>query len=109
MRVRTILLQPLAPPKPAPAAACNGCGLCCAAEPCPLGLALSRRRQGACAALQWRAGEGRYACGVLDDPGRWLPWLPSDLARRLARRWIAAGQGCDCDLEPEPAAPGLLR
>ena len=45
----------------------------------------------------------RYACGVLDDPGRWLPGLPSVLARRLARRWIAAGRGCDCDLEPAPA------
>jgi hypothetical protein len=103
MHVRTILLQPQAPPKPTVSAACNGCGLCCAAEPCPLGMAVSRRRQGACAALLWRADEGRYACGVLDDPGRWLPGLPSVLARRLARRWIAAGRGCDCDLEPAPA------
>ena len=109
MRVRTILLHPLAPPKPAPTASCNGCGLCCAAEPCPLGLALTRRRQGACAALQWHADEGRYACGVLVDPGRWLPWLPSALVHRLARRWIAAGQGCDCDLEPAPAAVELPR
>jgi hypothetical protein len=91
-QVRTIFLQPEAPPKPAPGAACNGCGLCCAAEPCPLGMLVSRRRQGACAALQWQAAENRYRCGLLAEP---RPWLPA----ALARRWIAAGAGCDSDLQ----------
>jgi hypothetical protein len=96
---RVILLHREAPPKPAAGAACNGCGVCCAHEPCPLGMLLSRRRHGACAALQWRDAEGRYACGALADPARWLPWLPSRLARALARRWIAAGRGCDSTLQ----------
>jgi hypothetical protein len=94
-----ILLQADAPPKPAVGAPCNGCGICCAAEPCPLGVLVSRRRRGACAALQWHAAERRYRCGVVIDPRRHLPWMPAAWASRLARRWISAASGCDCRLE----------
>lgn len=97
MRHAVILLRPDAPPKPPTGQACNGCGVCCAWAPCPLGMVLSRRRQGACRALDWD-GE-RYRCGVLVSPGRWLPWLPAGLARRLAWRWIAAARGCDAELD----------
>lgn len=86
-----------APPKPAHGAPCNGCGLCCLAQPCPLGMLLSRRRQGPCAALRWDAARQRYLCGALDV--RWLA--------PLARRWIAAGSGCDAQVTVEPCdAPG---
>jgi hypothetical protein len=88
-----------APAKPAPGAACNGCGLCCLAEPCPMGMLISRRRHGACSALQWSEAEGRYHCGVVADPTRHLRWLPRRWARALALRWIASGVGCDADLE----------
>lgn len=98
MQDRVILLRAAAPPKPAPGAACNGCGLCCAAQPCPLGMLLSRRRHGRCRALRWQADDGRYVCGVLARPRHWLPWLPTALARRLAARWIAAARGCDSTL-----------
>ena len=104
MTVRVILLHPLAPPKPVPGAACNGCGVCCTAEPCPLGQVLSRRRTGACAALTWSESGSRYSCGVLDEPRRWLPVLPVRWAQSLARRWIAAGRGCDSDFEAGPTA-----
>ena len=104
MPQRVILLQPAAPPKPALGTSCNGCGVCCAAEPCPLGQLLSRRRRGACAALQWKAVDARYHCGALADPGRWLRPLPPAWARTLARRWIAAGRGCDSDFDAQPAA-----
>jgi hypothetical protein len=93
-----ILLHPAAPAKPAVDAACNGCGMCCAAEPCPLGAWFSRRLHGACAALEWDAVGTRYVCGALASPGRWLPWLPKWLARRLVYRWIAASRGCDSTL-----------
>ncbi len=101
-----IYLHPAAPPKPAAGAACNGCGVCCTWQPCPVGVLLSRRRHGACVALRFEPGAGRYVCGLLADPGvalRWLPlhgqrWLLS-LVKRLARRWIAVGAGCDCDAE----------
>ncbi len=100
-----IHLHPAAPAKPATGATCNGCGVCCAAEPCPLGVALSRRRSGACVALEWHEADTRYRCGALASPTRWLPWLPAPLTRALARRWIAAGRGCDTEFEPMPA-PG---
>ncbi len=96
---RVILLQAGAPPKPTVGADCNGCGVCCAAEPCPLGVLLSGRRHGACRALLWRSEEQRYRCGAVAAPQRFVPVLPAAWTRRLARRWIAAARGCDCSLE----------
>ncbi|MFD1839564.1 hypothetical protein [Paracidovorax cattleyae] len=92
-----------APPQPAFGAPCNGCGLCCLAEPCPLGMVVSRRRSGPCAALRWSPGTapgiaGRYVCGLVADPAAVTGWRRAWALRwmaRLARRWIAAGQGCD--------------
>lgn len=97
-----IWLQPDAPHKPAEGAPCNGCGLCCLAEPCPLGMVISRRRHGACDALRWDVVAGRYWCGVLHEPAAWLPaWAraAAPALRWLAQRWIAAGVGCDAALE----------
>ena len=94
-----------APPKPALGHTCNGCGACCAAEPCPLSRALLGHRDGPCPALTWVAAEDRYACGLVRAPAghlRWLPAAAEGLARRLARRWIAAGTGCDFDAEVLP-------
>jgi hypothetical protein len=106
MSRQVIQIHPAAPAKPAPAAPCNGCGVCCAAEPCPIGVLVSGRRRGACAALAWNAGAGLYRCGLVAAPRAVLPWLPAALApllSRLARRWISAASGCDSDLVVEPA------
>jgi hypothetical protein len=97
MRHDVILLRSDAPAKPALGQPCNGCGVCCAWAPCPLGMLLSRRRQGPCRALVWQAGQ--YRCGVLVSPRTYLRWLPGRLTRALARRWIGAAQGCDADLQ----------
>jgi hypothetical protein len=97
-----IALHRAAPAKPALGAPCNGCGVCCASEPCPLSRLLLGHRSGACPALTWQ-GE-RYVCGLVAAPAAQLAWLPSalaPLAARLARRWIAAGAGCDCDASLE--------
>ena len=104
MSHRIILIQPDAPVKPPAGQPCNGCGVCCLAEPCPAGVLVSRRRTGACAALEWHADGGVYRCGLVTSPGRYVgpPWL-ARWAARLAPRWIAAGAGCDCDLEPQSA------
>lgn len=104
---QVILIEPAAPAKPALGAPCNGCGVCCLAEPCPLGMLVSRRRHGACEALRWHAGEVRYRCGMVDDPrevlgARW--GFAAPLIRRLARRWISAGSGCDAALDVERGA-----
>lgn len=103
---RVIHIESEAPAKPALGAPCNGCGVCCLAEPCPLGMVLSRRRRGACAALRWSLAEARYTCGalsasteVLGHFGRW------PVVRRWVARWIAAGRGCDASLEVVRAAP----
>jgi len=101
MSRQVIRLHPDAPAKPAEAAPCNGCGVCCAAEPCPVGVLVSRRRTGACAALTWHPDAGLYRCGLLADPEAVLPWLPAalaPLASRLARRWTSAASGCDSSL-----------
>jgi len=79
-----------APAKPALGVACNGCGQCCLAEPCPVGMVVSRRRRGACAAVHWDGQ--RYRCGVLASARGWR--------RRLIARWIGAGRGCDSSAAP---------
>ena len=107
---QVILIHPEAPPKPALGAACNGCGVCCLAEPCPLGMLASRRRRGACRALRWSEPQRRYVCGMVAAPLEVLGWrghLAQALAPRLARwarRWISAGRGCDADIVVEPRA-----
>jgi len=78
-----------------------------------LGVVLSRRRRGACGAVQWSETLNLYRCGAIVAPRqviearlapRWL-WLAPALAwvlGRLARRWIAAGIGCDSSVEAGP-------
>ena len=97
---RIIHIEADAPLKPPEGKPCNGCGLCCLAEPCPVGMVVSRQRRGPCAALVWQAGERRYRCGLLTTPlqhFRW-PWL-ARLGTAWARRMISAGSGCDADIE----------
>lgn len=114
VRYTVAWLQPEAPTKPAEGAPCNGCGLCCLAEPCPLGVLVSRRRSGPCVALRWSDDDRRYWCGMVADPsgviGTTQPWVVRCLSA-LARRWIASGVGCDARLEvqgqsaPPPSSP----
>lgn len=105
-----ILIHPDAASKPEPGAPCNGCGVCCLLEPCPLGVVLSRRRRGACVAVRWHADVQQYRCGALSAAAevlqkalpwplrRLAPWLAPGLVR-LAKRWIAVDQGCDSNVE----------
>ena len=107
MSRQIIRLHPAAPAKPAESAPCNGCGVCCAAEPCPVGMLVSGRRTGACEALLWNPDDGRYRCGLVGAPQVVLPRLPSALAplvSRLALRWISAASGCDSSLVVESEA-----
>ena len=119
-----IYIQPAAPAKPVVGAACNGCGVCCLVAPCPLGVILSGRRTGACDALRWEGLDqeggntvGFYRCGAITQPDDVLfgvlpralkvgiPALAWGLGR-LAKRWIAAGKGCDSTVEVAQVAPG---
>ncbi len=91
--MQIIRIHPDAPLKPAEGKPCNGCGVCCLAEPCPVGVLVSMRLRGACRALRWSDEERRYRCGVV---GR-----GTGLFARWARRLIAAGVGCDSDASVE--------
>ena len=83
--------------KPPTGAACNGCGVCCLAEPRPVGMIVSLKRRGACRALAWSDADQRYRCGMMNASGWWRRWVV---------RLIAAGQGCDSDAELEAVEPG---
>lgn len=91
MSARVIAIHADAPAKPVPGEPCNGCGVCCIAEPCPLGMLISLRRRGPCDMLRWSESPGRYVCGAVQGRSR--------LGAALARRWIGAGRGCDSDAE----------
>ena len=106
----TIPIHSLAPAKAEEGAACNGCGVCCLFEPCPIGIILTGRRLGACAALRWDDALVQYRCGAivatrevlqqaLPNGARWLAVALAPVLRRLGLRWIAAGTGCDSHLE----------
>jgi hypothetical protein len=102
MAQSVIYLHAEAPAKPAVGAACNGCGVCCAWQPCPLGVLVSGRRQGMCTALRWDGAARLYRCAMVQAPESAWPALPRPLRpalRRLAHRWIAAGAGCDCSAD----------
>jgi hypothetical protein len=105
-----IPIHPQAPGKVAEGVACNGCGVCCLFEPCPLGILLFRSRTGACRALHWDDTLVQYRCGAvvaprnvlvlaLPDRTSWLAGVLAPLLRRAGLRWIAAGSGCDSSLE----------
>ncbi len=116
---QVIHIHTQAPAKPVEGAPCNGCGVCCLTQPCPLGIVLSGTRTGACTALRWRDDTSRYICGALAEPyavvqsrlPRGLAWLTRPLSAvlpRLAYRWIAAGIGCDSSLQPLAPAPASV-
>jgi hypothetical protein len=109
-QARVIHIRSAAPRKPARGEPCNGCGVCCLAAPCPLGMLLSRRTQGDCAVLAWDEVHELYRCGALSQAQqvlqqalpRWLNFLVRPLSvalSRLGRRWIAANLGCDSELD----------
>jgi hypothetical protein len=98
---QVIRLHVAAPPKPAEHQPCNGCGVCCASAPCPLGVLASGRLHGPCAALTWVDEDRLYRCGLILRPQDHLPGLlrrAAPLLAALARRCTAAGVGCDCNL-----------
>jgi hypothetical protein len=100
-----------APAKPAEGQPCNGCGVCCALETCPAARLIFLKIKGPCPALEWSEsaeGHGYYRCGLLLTPKRYLQFLPlvaSAWVSRLFARWIAAGKGCDCNVETVSGTP----
>jgi hypothetical protein len=104
----TIQIHAGAPDKPVPGAPCNGCGVCCMVEPCPVSALLLAHKENTCPALVWQNDTKLYRCGMLISPARYCRWLPARLNRPiifLVRRWLAIATGCDCSIEVE-SEPG---
>jgi len=94
-----------APAKPALGLPCNGCGVCCAAAPCPVSAFFLKHKEGACPALIWEKQEFKYRCGMVLAPSSSCHWLPAILDRYASmfmRRWIALDVGCDSEVETKP-------
>ena len=97
-----IELHPLAPRKPELDARCNGCGVCCAVEPCPVAYLFLFQFRGRCRALLWQNDEGRYLCGMVVCPDRYLRLIPIRFRERMGKyyaRRIATEVGCDFEAE----------
>jgi len=88
-------------PKPAEGAPCNGCGLCCIAEPCGISLQLGATAGQSCPFLIYE--EARFWCGVIKRPLAVLPHLGLTAEKAGALSEAAAdalggvGGGCDSD------------
>lgn len=101
---QSIELHEKSPPKPPLGEACNGCGVCCAAEPCPVAHIFLFQRRGRCRALLWQEENNRYACGMVLAPHLYSPLVPKMFgawAGAFFARGIAAGSGCDAKIEVE--------
>jgi hypothetical protein len=99
---RLIWLKVAAPAKPLLGQTCNGCGVCCTAEPCPVARVFLWQWRGSCRALMWIEAGHHYRCGMLLQPSSYLRILPVSWQAgfsRLVARWIAAGTACDSDAE----------
>ncbi len=102
MSAQVIWLHSQAPAKPDLGQACNGCGVCCAAEPCPLARLYLWQNRGSCRALLWSDQKQRYFCGLVLQPANYLRYLPNWLAPRFsayAASRIAANTSCDSPAE----------
>jgi hypothetical protein len=105
-----IYLRPDAPMKPEPGQRCNGCGVCCAIETCPVARVFLLQWRGPCRALQWQDSSRRYLCGMMETPTVFLSVLPARLKpwfRRCVNRWIASGTACDSNVEASAIFPDL--
>jgi len=107
-RTQIIELHPLAPAKPDYGAQCNGCGMCCAAEPCPVALLFLWQFKGGCRALLWENATNRYVCGMVVSPDQYVRLMPTFLRERMGRffaKRIASEYGCDFAAEVVDTQP----
>lgn len=105
---QVIWLHPEASTKPAAGQVCNGCGVCCSAEPCPVARLFLWQWRGACRALEWHSDQRLYRCGMLLRPAHYLFLLPKfsqTVARYFLTRWIAANTVCDSDVDVRQSPP----
>jgi hypothetical protein len=107
-----ICLPPTILAKPRLGQPCNGCGLCCAMEPCGIAREFipDHPEEGPCRAMERH--DGRFVCGMMRRPSHYMG-LPNDWADEHVGSMFAAalgsGQGCDADDLDAPVAPNLAQ
>ncbi len=78
----------MVPQKPPWGDPCNGCGRCCQAEVCKVGVALHGRVKAPCPSLEYRAG--RFWCGAVT--------LADEIGQGDSLRFLMGiGVGCDSE------------
>ncbi|MFG5121764.1 hypothetical protein [Methylorubrum sp. POS3] len=97
---------PIKPPIGQP---CNGCGWCCASEPCGIAREfIGADDEGPCPALEWDGA--RFGCGMIVQPLVYLAQAAglhgaadappgeadAQIGRQIAEA-LGAGRGCDAD------------
>jgi hypothetical protein len=87
------------PLKPSIGSPCNGCGMCCAMEPCGLAREFipDHPAEGPCLALEHEAG--RFLCGMIRRPGHYMQlpdWADAHMGGIFADA-LGAGKGFDAD------------
>ena len=68
MMIDSVLLSSQKPPEGSP---CNGCGACCQEQACFLSSDFLGSEVAPCIALEF--ADGRYLCGLVRNPTRYLP------------------------------------
>lgn len=112
-RTTDLVRQPPAggPKKPPMMKACNGCGVCCVAEPCAIAQALipgMAGRKGPCPALEWE--NGRSWCGLVRRPlyysqaARDQGINERECSELVQSMLGGMGAGCDSDPYGDPGA-----
>lgn len=89
-----------APEKPAFGSPCNGCGFCCAAEPCGVARQfVPGATDGApCPAMEFE--HGRFWCGMVRRPGYYLglpAWGDEEMGAMIGEA-LGTGKGCCADV-----------
>lgn len=92
--------------KPPYGSPCNGCGVCCQNEICPLGQIAFPHAQAPCPALEKQAD--RYVCGLVASPQTYAPIRASvygvEALREAAAIGVGADIGCDTRMMPDEAS-----
>lgn len=98
--ILTLIHTADAPAKPSKGAACNGCGMCCAAEACGVAVQFMgiTPETAPCPAMEH--DDGKFVCGLMRRPSHYIarchPWADAMVGKLIADA-LGAGKGCDSD------------
>jgi hypothetical protein len=90
-------MKETAPEYPGYGKNCNGCGLCCAAEPCEIARDFAGITEAPCRAMQFEGG--RFVCGMVKNPSRYMdtPDFGGQIIGGMFAKALGIGRGCDSE------------